>query len=178
MGQQLIRTGFIEPWAEDRQSFLVLGILGLISLVVGLFLIGKLFLIMIKQYNQHNQVVTSVLVAIGISLITGLLIGGIGQWLYDHSSFTYHHVKNGMWLATSLVQSLIRVTLLYAFICFYKGQFFSLKNRQWQRIMLLLFVCILLIGSIGLLVPRIAELLLYLVDTLLTLGIVYIVMKQ
>ncbi|MDG3132759.1 hypothetical protein MKL26_06995 [Streptococcus suis] len=69
MGQQLIRTGFIEPWAEDRQSFLVLGILGLISLVVGLFLIGKLFLIMIKQYNQHNQVVTSVLVALGVSLI-------------------------------------------------------------------------------------------------------------
>ncbi|WP_155970707.1 hypothetical protein [Streptococcus ruminantium] len=173
IGQELMRIGLLKPWSENIPFLLGIGIVGLFLSGVALFIIGRLALWFIKQYNQDNRVVKTLILTFTVAILGGLLIGGLGQFIYDHSSFSYRDVKNGVWLVTSVFQALVKVTVLFILYRFYQGTSLSWKEENFQRILVIVSIVLIFTTSIGLILPSISGLLLRAVDTVIVLGTVY-----
>ena len=116
--------------------------------------------------------------ALAVSMIGGLLIGGLGQLIYDYSPFGYQEVKNAIWLVTSLFQSFIKVTVIFILYCFYKDSNFSWKKENFQRILAIVLLVILLVASIGLIWSGMSDILLGLADMIVIVGTVYYLLEK
>ncbi|HEM6509189.1 TPA: hypothetical protein U2E14_000804 [Streptococcus suis] len=108
IGQKLMGVGLLKPWSENAQVLLWLGLVGLSLFGIGLFFIGKLAIWFLRQFNQEQRVAKVVGLALAVSVLGGLLLGGLGQLIYDYTSFGYQEVKNAIWLVTSLFQTFIQ----------------------------------------------------------------------
>ncbi|HFI0587310.1 TPA: hypothetical protein ACGO00_001493 [Streptococcus suis] len=145
---------------------------------IGLFFIGKLAIWFLREFNQEQRVAKVVGLALAVSVLGGLLLGGLGQLIYDYTSFGYQEVKNAIWLVTSLFQTFIKVTVIFILYCFYKDSNFSWKKENFRRIIAIVLLGILIAASIGLIWSAISDILLGLADMIVILGTVYYLLEK
>lgn len=173
LGQRLSRLGFLQPWAEDRSLLIVIGVLGLILFAIGSAFLLKVLIWLFRHFNQNNQLIKVMLLATGAVILSGFVIGSLGQILYDNTSLDYGFVKDGIWLVTCLAQALIKSTVIFVVSCFLTNRPFTFKNKKYHNLLMLVGLLTLSATLIGLLVPIVSESLLFIVDTALVVGITY-----
>ncbi|MCK3923637.1 hypothetical protein [Streptococcus sp. 2022WUSS135] len=178
IGQKLMGVGLLKTWSENAPVLLWLGLVGLSLFGIGLFFIGKLAIWFLREFNQEQRVAKVVGLALAVSMIGGLLLGGLGQLIYDYSSFGYQEVKNAIWLVTSLFQTFIKVTVIFNLYCFYKDSNFSWKKENFRRIIAIVLLGILIAVNIGLIWSAISDILLGLTDMIVILGTVYYLLEK
>ncbi|HEM5430497.1 TPA: hypothetical protein U1629_001593 [Streptococcus suis] len=163
----------MKPWSENAPVLLWLGLVGLFLFGIGLFFIGKLAIWFLREFNQEQRVAKVVGLALAVSVL-----GGLGQLIYDYTSFGYQDVKNAIWLVTSLFQTFIKVTVIFILYCFYKDSNFSWKKENFRRIIAIVLLGILIAASIGLIWSAISDILLGLADMIVILGTVYYLLEK
>lgn len=178
LGQRLIGSGFLQPWIKEKQRLLVLGWLGIILLLVGLFFLGKVTIWIFKNYNQNHRVTKLFLGMVALTIIGGLMIGGVGQFVYDKKWFDYATVKKAIWLISSVFQIIIKVMMVNVLSCYYRGSNFSWRSKNLYKQMLIVIISALMVSAIGLMVPVAAEVLLYMLDVTVVLGTIYCKIKK
>ncbi|CQR24749.1 hypothetical protein BN1356_01105 [Streptococcus varani] len=137
LGQRLLVVGVVKPWAEERQIVLFLAVLGFILWTGGIILLIRLLSWLLKNYNQNNRVLKVLAISLVASVTAGILIGFVGQFLYDKTSISYSIAKTSIWVLSSLIQASIKMTALYSLITFYQGKELSFKQKEFKFILLL-----------------------------------------
>ena len=173
LGQRFLISGLIKPWAEDRKLLVVLSLIGGLLFVLGGILFIKLFLWFYKKYNQNNRILKVLIYTIGATLVCGIVVGLLGQLLYDNSAISYRHIKTGIWVVSSYIQTAIKLIGLYALMCFYRGNRFSWKDRPLKQIILVGLGMVTGMAILSFLLPNLVTPIQYLVDTTLILGVIY-----
>ncbi|MGZ7228765.1 hypothetical protein ACXWOY_08820, partial [Streptococcus pyogenes] len=97
LGQRLLVVGVVKPWAEERQIVLFLAVLGFILWTGGIILLIRLLSWLLKNYNQNNRVLKVLAISLVASVTAGILIGFVGQFLYDKTSISYSIAKTSIW---------------------------------------------------------------------------------
>ena len=130
VGQRLLFTGAISPAVVEEGLSLILTLLSLLFLMIGTVLIFPIAIWFYKQYRSDKRLNYTILIYLFSAILCGILIGGFGQILYDHTSLEYGHVKIAIWAFTTIVQTFLKVILSYSLVSIYKA--LPIKNRLEQ----------------------------------------------
>ena len=130
VGQRLLFTGAISPALVEEGLSLILTLLSLLFLMIGTVLIFPIAIWFYKQYRSDKRLNYTILIYLFSAILCGILIGGLGQVLYDHTSLEYGHVKIAIWAFTTIVQTFLKVILSYSLVSIYKA--LPIKNRLEQ----------------------------------------------
>ena len=103
VGQRLLFTGAISPVVVEEGLSLILTLLSLLFLMIGTVLIFPIAIWFYKQYRSDKRLKHTILIYLFSAILCGILIGGLGQILYDNTSLEYDHVKIKVILSYSLV---------------------------------------------------------------------------
>ena len=120
VGQRLLFTGAISPVVVEEGLSLILTLLSLLFLMIGTVLIFP-----VAFWFDHT-----ILIYLFSAILCGILIGGLGQVLYDKTSLEYEHVKISIWAFTTIIQTFLKVILSYSLVSIYKG--LPIKSRVDQ----------------------------------------------
>lgn len=130
VGQRLLFTGAISPAVVEEGLSLILTLLSLLFLMIGTVLIFPIAIWFYKQYRSDKRLNYTILIYLFSAILCGILIGGFGQILYDHTSMEYDHVKITIWVFTTIIQTFLKVILSYSLVSIYKA--LPIKNRLEQ----------------------------------------------
>lgn len=50
----------------------------------------------------------------------GFVIGGSGQLLYNYTSFAYQDIRTGVWMISTIIQSILKLILCFGLVSIYK----------------------------------------------------------
>lgn len=173
LGQRLLLTGVLEPWTKDRSPSLVLSLLSVLLLMLGLVFTVPIAKYFYRANRSDKRLMKTILGYLITSLLLGVVIGGLGQLIYDQSHFTYEDVKNSMHIVSTFLQGLLKVILFYCLVSIHRKR----PMRGWKKELLLPAVVTLGVISISLVItnklPQSADFILSLVDTGLLMTILY-----
>ena len=130
VGQRLLFTGAISPVVVEEGLSLILTLLSLLFLMIGTVLIFPIAIWFYKQYRSDKRLNHTILIYLFSAILCGILIGGLGQILYDNTSLEYDHVKIAIWAFTSIIQTFLKVILSYSLVSIYKA--LPIKSRGDQ----------------------------------------------
>lgn len=173
LGQRLFLTGVLSSWATDTTLSFFLPLLSLVFLLVALFLILPIGIRFYKEYRFDKRLIKIIELYFLSILVCGLVVGIIGEVLYDYTSFSYIGVKTGSWFVTTIIQNILKVILCFGLVSIYQRlPIISRKKNLLQPIvwssLLSLISCLL-----ALWLPAIASVLLSAVDTLIFVAVSY-----
>jgi len=86
VGQRLLFTGAISPVVVEEGLSLILTLLSLLFLMIGTVLIFPIAIWFYKQYRSDKRLNHTILIYLFSAILCGILIGGLGQILYDNTS--------------------------------------------------------------------------------------------
>ena len=121
VGQRLLFTGAISPVIVEEGLSLILTLFSLLFLIIGTVLIFPITIWFYRQYRSDKRLNHTILIYLFSAILCGILIGGLGQVLYDHTSLEYGHVKIAIWAFTTIVQTFLKVILSYSLVSIYKA---------------------------------------------------------
>ncbi len=173
LGQRLLGVGIVQPLVQDRQYSMILGIVGGLLFIFGGTLLLKVAIWFIKNYNQENRVLKIIAYGLASSILLALIMGLLGQLLYDQRVADYQSLKTVIWSISAIGQTTIKLVTLYALIICYQGKMFSWKEKSLKHLVLLGVIVAIAVIGISLLVPQLAIVVQYIMDTLLLLGTIY-----
>ena len=180
IGQRLIYTGAVSPWAKGRGLPLHLLGLSLVALVIGLALVLPLIVWFYKHYRSDKRLLKLILFYFLSASLIGLIIGGLGQLLYDYTSFTYYSVRTGIWATSTIVQSILKLLACFGLVSIYKH--LPIRSRRaylWLPILgvVVVNICLVLIYYW---LPNIGIYLVSFIDALVVIFTLYyfVVMKK
>ena len=130
VGQRLLFTGAISPVIVEEGLSLILTLFSLLFLIIGIVLIFPITIWFYRQYRSDKRLNHTILIYLFSAILCGILIGGLGQVLYDHTSLEYGHVKIAIWAFTTIVQTFLKVILSYSLVSIYKA--LPIKSRVDQ----------------------------------------------
>ena len=130
VGQRLLFTGAISPVIVEEGLSFILTVFSLLFLIIGTVLIFPIAIWFYKQYRSDKRLNHTILIYLFSAILCGILIGGLGQVLYDHTSLEYGHVKIAIWAFTTIVQTFLKVILSYSLVSIYKA--LPIKSRVDQ----------------------------------------------
>lgn len=173
VGQRLLLTGGVTSWATDISWSPILILLSIILLIVGILLIipiGMWF----YRVNCSNQLLKKlVLFYLLTTVMIGLVVGGIGQLLYDYTTFTYTDVKMGIWLVSTLLQVLLKIALCYCLVSLHRQ--LPIRGRRsmlWlPSILSILFLSITM--GLTIWIPSVGNVLVSVVDSFILIATLY-----
>lgn len=173
MGQRLLYTGAVSPWAMDRGLPVLLLLLSLVALVVGLVLILPLVSWFYKLHRSDKRLPKLILLYLLSATLVGLVIGGIGQLLYDHTSFAYAAVQTGIWATSTIIQSVLKLILCFGLTSIHKNlPIRQRRNYLWLPIVgvVLVSICLVLLNYW---IPTVGSVLVSLTDALVLISTLY-----
>lgn len=173
IGQRLFYTGAVSPWAKDRNVPLLLIVLSLVALVLGLALVLPLIVWFYKCHRSDKRLPKLILAYLLSTVIAGLVIGGLGQLLYDHTSFTYYAVRTGIWTTSTIIQSILKVILCFGLVSIHKHR--SIRQRRSHLFLplvgvIMVSICILLLSYF---LPTVGSILVSLIDAIILISTLY-----
>lgn len=173
VGQRLFLTGVVSPWTEDMSISVVLFVISFVCLGLGLVLIIPIGLTYYKQYHSDRRLLKSLGTYFLATVLLGLMIGIVGQLLYDYTNLSYTEIKTGMWAITSFSHNILKVTLCFALVSIFKK--LPMRSRKQLLVLPIVGSCILTILSIAfsLWLPELASVLLSIVDILIIIATLY-----
>ena len=130
VGQRLLFTGAISPVVVEEGLSPILTLLSLLFLMIGTVLVFPVAIWFYKQYRSDKRLNHTILIYLFSAILWGILIGGLGQILYDNTSLEYDHVKIAIWTFTSIIQTFLKVILSYSLVSIYKA--LPIKSRVDQ----------------------------------------------
>ena len=130
VGQRLLFTGAISPVIVEERLSLIRTLFSLLFLIIGIVLIFPITIWFYRQYRSDKRLNHTILIYLFSAILCGILIGGLGQVLYDHTSLEYGHVKIAIWAFTTIVQTFLKVILSYSLVSIYKA--LPIKSRVDQ----------------------------------------------
>ena len=130
VGQRLLFTGAISPVVVDGGLSLILTLLSLLFLMIGTILIFPIAIWFYRKYHSDKRLNHTILIYLFSAILCGILIGGLGQILYDNMSLEYAHVKIAIWAFTTIIQTFLKVILSYSLVSIYKA--LPMKSRAEQ----------------------------------------------
>lgn len=130
LGQRFLYTGAISPMVVEEDLSLILISLSLLFLTIGTSLVLPITIWFYRQYRSDKRLNHTILIYLFSAILCGILIGGLGQVLYDHTSLEYGHVKIAIWAFTTIVQTFLKVILSYSLVSIYKA--LPIKSRVDQ----------------------------------------------
>ncbi|NQK93803.1 hypothetical protein HO498_05945 [Streptococcus suis] len=143
IGQRLIYTGAISPWATDRGLSVLLLVLSLVALGLGLALVIPLMVWFYKCHWSDKRLPKLILFYLLGAIFSGLIIGGMGQLLYDHTSFAYYTVRIGVWTTSTIIQSILKVVLCFGLVSIHKNlPIRKRSNYLWLPLVVVILVSI------------------------------------
>lgn len=130
VGPRLLFTGAISPVIVEEGLSLILTLFSLLFLIIGTVLIFPITIWFYRQYRSDKRLNHTILIYLFSAILCGILIGGLGQILYDNTSLEYDHVKIAIWAFTSIIQTFLKVILSYSLVSIYKA--LPIKSRVDQ----------------------------------------------
>lgn len=178
VGQRLLLTGVISPWATDTALSIVLPLLSLAFCIVGLVLLIPVSIWFYKGYQSDKRLYPICFSYIVSALLCGLIIGGVGQVLYDYTPFSYSSVKTGIWFFTTIIQTNLKVILIYSLVKIYRA--LPLKEDWRQTIPPLLIApgCTMVALVLSLWFPIVGGVLVSVVDSIILMATLYYFMYR
>ena len=173
LGQRLLFTGAISPVVVNEGLSLILTLFSLLFLIIGTVLIFPITIWFYRQYRSDKRLNHTILIYLFSAMLCGILIGGLGQVLYDHTSLEYGHVKIAIWAFTTIVQTFLKVILSYSLVSIYKA--LPIKNRLEQLRLPVLVSTILVACCIALAIwlPILGSFVLSIADALILIFTLY-----
>lgn len=173
IGQRLIYTGAVSPWAKDRGLSLILLVLSLVALVLGLTLILPVVVWFYKLHQSDKRLTKLVLLYLVSAVLSGLIIGGLGQLLYDHTSFAYYVVRIGVWTTSTIIQSILKLLLCFGLVSIHKN--LPIRKRRgylWLPLvgMVLVSSCLVLLSYF---LPTVGSVLASVIDAIVLIVTLY-----
>lgn len=173
IGQRFFYTGAISPWATDRGRPVLLVVLSLVTLGLGLALVLPLMVWFYKRHRSDKRLSKLMLAYLLGVVISGIIIGGLGQLLYDHTSFAYYAVRTGVWIMSTIIQSILKVILCFGLVSIHKA--LPIRQRRshlWLPLIgvVLVSICILLLSYF---LPTVGSILVSLVDAIVLISTLY-----
>lgn len=120
IGQRLLYTGVVSPWARDRSLPILLLVLSLVALALGVVLVLPLIVWFYKYHRSDKRLTKLILVYLLSATVVGLVIGRVGQLLYDHTSLAYYAVRTGVWAVSTISQGVLKLFLCFGLVSIYK----------------------------------------------------------
>lgn len=173
LGQKLLETSVLVPMAQAKRIDVWIGSIGSVLFTLGSVCLFSLLGWFVKYYNQNHSVLKIFGLGVLASLSVGFVIGLSGQLVYNHTSIGYEQIKYGIWSISTLCQLIIKLMVLFQLWCVYQGRACTFQDSNLQKS---IWVCVLVwlgLNGIGLLVPQILDIGVYLMDSVLILGTVY-----
>ena len=98
--------------------------------MIGTILIFPIAIWFYRKYHSDKRLNHTILIYLFSAILCGILIGGLGQILYDNTSLEYDHVKIAIWVFTTIIQTFLKVVLSYSLVSIYKA--LPMKSRAEQ----------------------------------------------
>ncbi|MGT2716672.1 hypothetical protein [Streptococcus respiraculi] len=178
VGQRLLLTGVISPWATDTTLSIVLPLVSLAFCAVGLFLFIPIGIWFYKGYQSDKRLYPVCFSYIISTLLCGLIIGGVGQVLYDYTPFSYSSVKTGIWFFTTIIQTNLKVILIYSLAQIYRDLPLKEDWRQMIPPLLIATCCTMVALVLSLWLPIVGGVLVSVVDSIILMATLYYFMYR
>lgn len=130
IGQRLMFTGIVLPWATDTSIPIVSAVLSLVSVLLGFILIIPIGIWFYKNYRSDKRLHWAIVSYILSVIVCALGIGAVGQLIYDYTSFAYTSVKTGIWIVSTIVQLILKIILCFVVVSIHRK--LPLKDRMSQ----------------------------------------------
>ncbi|MGT2911557.1 hypothetical protein ACVR1I_07585 [Streptococcus cameli] len=173
VGQRLLLTGGVTSWATDIGWSPILILLSFILLIVGILLIAPIGMWFYRANCSDPRLKKLVLFYLLTTVMIGLVVGGIGQLLYDYTTFTYTDVKMGIWLVSTMLQMLLKIALCYCLVSLHRQ--LSIRGRRsilWLPSILSIFFLSITMG-LTIWIPSVGNVLVSVVDSFILIAILY-----
>ncbi len=173
IGQRLMYTGVVSPWARDRGLPVLLLVLSLVAFVLGIALLLPLLVWFYKLHRSDKRLPKLVLAYLLTAVTLGFIIGGLGQLLYDHTSFAYDAVRIGVWTMSTIVQSVLKVILCFGLVSIHKNlPIRERRNCLWLPLVgvIMVSICIVLLSYF---LPTVGSVLASVIDAIVLIATLY-----
>ncbi len=173
IGQRLFYTGVVSPWARDRGLPILLLVLNFVALVLGLLLIIPVVVWFYKRYRSDKRLPKLIIAYLLSAVVAGLVIGGIGQLLYDHTSFAYYAVRTGVWTMSTIIQSILKLVLCFGLVSIHKNVPIRKRgNYLWLPLVVVILVSICT-ALLSYFLPTVGSILVSLIDAIVLISTLY-----
>lgn len=173
IGQRLFYTGAVSPWAKDRNVSILLIVLSLVALVLGVALILPLIGWFYRRHRSDKRLPKIILAYLLSAAVAGIVIGGIGQLLYDHTSFAYYAVRSGVWATSTIIQSILKVVLCFGLVSIHKNlPIRKRSNYLWLPLVVVILVSICT-ALLSYFLPTVGSTLVSLIDAIVLISTLY-----
>lgn len=173
IGQRLMYTGVVSPWARDRGLPVLLLVLSLVALVLGIALLLPLLVWFYRRHRSDKRLPKLILAYLLTAVTLGFIIGGFGQLLYDHTSFAYDAVRIGVWTMSTIVQSVLKVILCFGLVSIHKNlPIRERRNCLWLPLVgvIMVSICIVLLSYF---LPTVGSVLVSVIDAIVLIATLY-----
>ncbi|MBF0819106.1 hypothetical protein E4U01_06600 [Streptococcus acidominimus] len=126
-----------------------------------------------KLHRSDKRLPKLVLAYLLTAVTLGFIIGGLGQLLYDHTSFAYDAVRIGVWTMSTIVQSVLKVILCFGLVSIHKNlPIRERRNCLWLPLVgvIMVSICIVLLSYF---LPTVGSVLASVIDAIVLIATLY-----
>ncbi|WP_316606157.1 hypothetical protein [Streptococcus pluranimalium] len=126
-----------------------------------------------KSHRSDKRLPKIILAYLLSAAVAGIVIGGIGQLLYDHTSFAYSTVRTGVWTTSTIIQSILKVVLCFGLVSIHKNlPIRKRSNYLWLPLVVVILVCICT-ALLSYFLPTVGSILVSLIDAIVLIYTLY-----
>lgn len=173
IGQRLFYTGVVSPWARDRGLPILLLVLNFVALVLGLLLIIPVIVWFYKRYRSDKRLPKLIIAYLLSAVVAGLVIGGIGQLLYDHTSFAYYAVRTGVWTMSTIIQSILKLVLCFGLVSIHKNVPIRKRSNYLRLPLVVVILVSICTALLSYFLPTVGSILVSLIDAIVLISTLY-----
>lgn len=159
----------VEKKMSQQMSF----IFGGMFFLLGIGALGYIFVKFFGKITKKKELFILLAIYISLVLISGFLVGLLGETLYEKTILSYEKIKGLMWGLTTYIQGLSRFLLLYSCLNLLLFGKVNWKNKTLKYWILGVFVLLSLSVLSTLFFTRLGMIVQLMVDSIIAIGIVY-----
>lgn len=173
MGSYLFLNELVVTVMAIRVNVTFFYVLGSLFTVTGIGILALLFYQFYKRVSDKQKLRTALRNYLLLILISGLILGLLGEMIYRGTGKNYVEIKTYIWVLTTYIQGVARFVFLYYCLKLLLAEAMNWKNPIFRKT--LLGVLLLLSVSIGIHVflPVFGSVAMFTSDIVIAVGVVY-----